>query len=120
MSAAVLLGPNQGPNLVNSSQQTSCIWFGTSGALLFSIVRGEDIPGSAMKSAASAVEEQRIEVEQLRREAAVSRIPVSEAVEDIKRFVDERQRDDHLVTNPGKRPHNLPSECGRKSSCPLQ
>jgi len=45
----------------------------------------------------SGIQQQRLIVEQLRREAAVRRITVSQAVEDIKKFVSEHQRDDCLI-----------------------
>jgi len=42
--------------------------------------------------------QQRLENEQLRREAAMKRIPVSQAVEDIKRYALEHMMTDHLIT----------------------
>jgi len=46
----------------------------------------------------STVTQQRMEVEQLRREAAMKRIPVSQAVDDIKRYVQEKAPEDCLIT----------------------
>jgi len=43
------------------------------------------------------IQQQRAAVEQLRREANIKRISVSQAVEDIKRFVAEQSADDLLL-----------------------
>ena len=73
-----------------------------------------------MKYVTSAIAELRIEVEQLRREVEINRIPVSKAIADIKSFVQDQQQDDPLLTNQGKpKPSNL-SHRRRKSSCSLQ
>ncbi len=45
----------------------------------------------------TALQQQRLEVEQLRREAAMKRIPVSQAVEDIKRYAMDHMMQDHLI-----------------------
>jgi len=50
-----------------------------------------------MESMSSTVTQQRMEVEQLRREAAMKRIPVSQAVDDIKRFAMDHMMQDHLI-----------------------
>merc|ERR1712077_126683 len=50
-----------------------------------------------MESMNTALQQQRLEVEQLRREAAMKRIPVSQAVEDIKRYAMEHMMQDHLI-----------------------
>merc|ERR1712020_528224 len=50
------------------------------------------------KKMSSTVTQQRMEVEQLRREAAMKRIPVSQAVDDIKRYVQEKAPEDCLIT----------------------
>ena len=48
----------------------------------------------------TALQQQRLEVEQLRREAAMKRIPVSQAVEDIKVRIEHFQSDDVKKYNP--------------------
>jgi len=45
----------------------------------------------------STITQARMEVEQLRREAAIKRIPVSQVVEDIKRFAMDHMMQDHLI-----------------------
>nr|ADD37983.1 Guanine nucleotide-binding protein subunit gamma-1 [Lepeophtheirus salmonis] len=50
-----------------------------------------------MESMSSVVHQQRMEVEQLRREAALKRILVSQAIEDIKRFAMDHMTHDHLI-----------------------
>merc|ERR1711997_1125799 len=50
-----------------------------------------------MESMNTALQQQRLEVEQLRREAAMKRIPVSQAVEDIKRYAMDHMMQDHLI-----------------------
>jgi len=45
----------------------------------------------------SSLSQARMEVEQLRREAAIKRIPVSQVVEDIKRFAMDHMMQDHLI-----------------------
>jgi len=45
----------------------------------------------------SSLTQARMEVEQLRREAAIKRIPVSQVVEDIKRFAMDHMMQDHLI-----------------------
>ena len=45
----------------------------------------------------SALQQKRLEVEQLRREAAMKRIPVSQAFEDIKKYVQDHGQEDCLV-----------------------
>merc|ERR1712001_775451 len=52
---------------------------------------------SNMESMNTALQQQRLEVEQLRREAAMKRIPVSQAVEDIKRYAMDHMMQDHLI-----------------------
>merc|ERR1739836_351375 len=59
--------------------------------------RERDREQSNMESMNTALQQQRLEVEQLRREAAMKRIPVSQAVEDIKRFALENMMQDHLI-----------------------
>ncbi|XP_040564151.1 guanine nucleotide-binding protein subunit gamma-1 [Lepeophtheirus salmonis] len=51
-----------------------------------------------MESMSSVVHQQRMEVEQLRREAALKRILVSQAIEDIKMFIAEKNPCDCLLT----------------------
>merc|ERR1711992_264185 len=51
-----------------------------------------------MESMNTALQQQRLEVEQLRREAAMKRIPVSQAVEDIKAYIRDHSQEDCLLT----------------------
>merc|ERR1712127_113208 len=60
--------------------------------------RERDREQSNMESMNTALQQQRLEVEQLRREAAMKRIPVSQAVEDIKRYAMDHMMQDHLLT----------------------
>merc|ERR1711971_777774 len=53
---------------------------------------------SNMESMNTALQQQRLEVEQLRREAAMKRIPVSQAVEDIKAYIRDHNQEDCLLT----------------------
>merc|ERR1712008_196523 len=67
--------------------------------------RERDREQSNMESMNTALQQQRLEVEQLRREAAMKRIPVSQAVEDIKRYAMDHMMQDHLIVGfPAKRP----------------
>merc|ERR1712141_548197 len=66
-----------------------------------------------MESMSSTVTQQRMEVEQLRREAAMKRIPVSQAVDDIKRYVQEKAPEDCLITGF----HGNRNPFREKSSC---
>merc|ERR1711935_669981 len=59
--------------------------------------RERDREQSNMESMNTALQQQRLEVEQLRREAAMKRIPVSQAVEDIKRYAMDHMMQDHLI-----------------------
>merc|ERR1712043_116142 len=65
------------------------------------------------KKMSSTVTQQRMEVEQLRREAAMKRIPVSQAVDDIKRYVQEKAPEDCLITGF----HGNRNPFREKSSC---
>jgi hypothetical protein len=47
----------------------------------------------------TAIQQQRLEVDQLRREAAIKRIPVSQAIEDIKVSSKNRPFDSRLLRN---------------------
>jgi len=62
----------------------------------------------------SSVTQARIEVEQLRREAAIKRIPVSQVVEDIKKYILDNEPADCLVVGFGGKNSNPFRE---KSSC---
>jgi len=62
----------------------------------------------------SSVSQARMEVEQLRREAAIKRIPVSQVVEDIKKFILENEHWDCLVVGFNGKNSNPFRE---KSSC---
>ncbi|CAG7836653.1 unnamed protein product, partial [Allacma fusca] len=62
----------------------------------------------------STLQQQRLIVEQLRREAAIRRINVSQAVEDIKKFISDHQRDDCLINGfhpPKNNPFREKSPC---------
>jgi len=50
-----------------------------------------------MESLPSAISQCRQEVDQLRREAAIKRIPASQAIEDIKRYTIDHVMQDHLI-----------------------
>lgn len=65
---------------------------------------------------ASSVQQQRQITEQLRREAAVKRIAVSLAVQDMIKFISEHQRDDCLIVGFSSQKANPFRE---KSSCNL-
>merc|ERR1739840_73950 len=60
--------------------------------------RERDREQSNMESMNTALQQQRLEVEQLRREAAMKRIPVSQAVEDIKAYIRDHNQEDCLLT----------------------
>ena len=62
----------------------------------------------------SALQQKRLEVEQLRREAAMKRIPVSQAFEDIKKYVQDHGQEDCLVVGFQGKNSNPYRE---KSSC---
>jgi len=47
----------------------------------------------------SNLQQQRIMVEQLRREAAIKRINVSQAIEDIKKFISDHENEDYLLVD---------------------
>merc|ERR1711923_407147 len=66
-----------------------------------------------MESMSSTVTQQRMEVEQLRREAAMKRIPVSQAVDDIKKYVMDKAPEDCLITGF----HGNRNPFREKSSC---
>ena len=60
------------------------------------------------------VQEQSIIVEQLRREASFKRIPVSQAIEDLKKYVIDNQHEDILLTgfnNVKQNPYFKKSSC---------
>ncbi|ODM93595.1 Guanine nucleotide-binding protein subunit gamma-1 [Orchesella cincta] len=62
----------------------------------------------------STLQQQRLIVEQLRREAAVRRINVSQAVEEIKKFVQDHQREDCLIYGfhpPKSNPFREKNQC---------
>jgi len=63
----------------------------------------------------SNIQQQREMVEQLRREASIKRISVSQAIEDIKRYVIEQEADDCLVH--GFQGRNNSNPFREKSSC---
>jgi len=67
-----------------------------------------------MESLPSAISQCRQEVEQLRREAAIKRIPASQAIEDIKRFMQDHSQEDYLLTGFHGKNQNPFRE---KSSC---
>ena len=60
------------------------------------------------------VQEQKLVVEQLRQEASIKRIKVSQAIEDLKKFVIEKQHEDILLTgfnNVKQNPYYKKSSC---------
>jgi len=62
----------------------------------------------------SSLSQARVEVEQLRREAAIKRIPVSQVVEDIKRYILDNEDSDCLVvgfTGKNSNPFKEKSSC---------
>jgi len=63
----------------------------------------------------SNLQQQRMVVEQLRREASIKRISVSQAVEDIKKYAGDHSTDDCLLT--GFQKNSNPFR--EKSSCTL-
>lgn len=62
----------------------------------------------------STLQQQRSVTEQLRREAAIKRIPVSSAVADIVKFIDEHEQEDCLLVGFSSQKVNPFRE---KSSC---
>ncbi|CAG7836655.1 unnamed protein product, partial [Allacma fusca] len=62
----------------------------------------------------STLQQQRLIVEQLRREAAIRRINVSQAVEDIKKYIGEHEQEDYLLVGFSSQKANPFRE---KSSC---
>ncbi|CAG7836654.1 unnamed protein product, partial [Allacma fusca] len=61
----------------------------------------------------STLQQQRLIVEQLRREAAIRRINVSQAVEDIKKFISDHAHDDILINGFHPPKHNPWKDGGR-------
>jgi len=66
--------------------------------------------------AMSTLQQQRLIVEQLRREAAIRRINVSQAVEDIKKYIGDHEQEDYLLIGFSSQKANPFRE---KSSCTL-
>jgi len=62
----------------------------------------------------STLQQQRLIVEQLRREAAIKRINVSQAVEDIKKYMADHEQEDFLLIGFSSQKANPFRE---KSSC---
>merc|ERR1712062_94064 len=62
----------------------------------------------------SNLQQQRIMVDQLRREAAIKRINVSQAIEDIKKFISDHENEDYLLVGFPSQKSNPFRE---KSSC---
>merc|ERR1712156_565470 len=62
----------------------------------------------------SNLQQQRIMVDQLRREAAIKRINVSQAIEDIKKFISDHENGDYLLVGFPSQKSNPFRE---KSSC---
>jgi hypothetical protein len=62
----------------------------------------------------SNLQQQRILVEQLRREAAIKRINVSQAIEDLKKYITDNEADDYLLVGFPSQKSNPFRE---KSSC---
>ncbi len=64
----------------------------------------------------SNLQQQRIIVEQLRREAGIKRISMSQAIEDIKKFISDHESEDYLLVGFPSQKSNPFRE---KSSCSL-
>jgi len=62
----------------------------------------------------SALQQQRRIVEQLRREANIKRVNVSNAIEDLKKYIEEHENDDYLLVGFHSQKANPFRE---KSSC---
>merc|ERR1711863_131266 len=62
----------------------------------------------------SNLQQQRIMVEQLRREAAIKRVNVSQAIEDIKKYISDHESEDYLLVGFPSQKSNPFRE---KSSC---
>lgn len=62
----------------------------------------------------SNLQQQRLIVEQLRREAAMKRVNVSQAIEDIKKFISEHESEDYLLVGF---PSQKANPFREKSSC---
>lgn len=67
-----------------------------------------------MEARNTVLQQKRLEVEQLRREAAMKRIPVSQALEDIKTYIRDHGQEDCLVVGFQGKNSNPYRE---KSSC---
>jgi len=67
-------------------------------------------------SSMSQVQQHMMVVEQLRREASFKRLPVSQAVEELKNYVNQHASDDVLLTGFGNNKNNPYRE---KSSCQI-
>ncbi|GAB6030806.1 Guanine nucleotide-binding protein subunit gamma-1 [Chamberlinius hualienensis] len=64
----------------------------------------------------SALDQQRRAVEQLRNEAAIKRVAVSQAIEELKRYVQEHEQEDYLLVGFHSQKANPFRE---KSSCQI-
>lgn len=64
----------------------------------------------------SNLQQQRLMVEQLRREASIKRLPVSEVVEEIKQFINAHEQEDYLLIGFSSQKANPFRE---KSSCEI-
>lgn len=65
--------------------------------LYFSILYEILLPSSVMDMVTTNLQQQRQITEQLRREAALKRITVSKAVEDIMKYITEHEQEDYLL-----------------------
>lgn len=65
--------------------------------LYFSISYKILLPSSVMDMVTTNLQQQRQITEQLRREAALKRITVSKAVEDIMKYITEHEQEDYLL-----------------------
>lgn len=65
--------------------------------LYFSIPYKILLPSSVMDMVTTNLQQQRQITEQLRREAALKRITVSKAVEDIMKYITEHEQEDYLL-----------------------
>lgn len=64
----------------------------------------------------SNLQQQRLMVEQLRREASIKRVPISEVVEEIKQFINAHEQEDYLLIGFSSQKANPFRE---KSSCEI-
>jgi len=72
--------------------------------------------GRRIMAQLSNLQQQRLMVEQLRREASIKRVPISEVVEEIKNFINAHEQEDYLLIGFSSQKANPFRE---KSSCEI-